>query len=185
MNNHEQLTPAEQEAFEALKQPVQPDIQLEDRVVNALKKEKLISTNSVWKGWTLKIAASITLLAAGIIIGKIIYSPMETQSQFNYMLVLYEDNRFTPSDPEEMFMEYSKWMTGIQEQGVTIDGQEMKPSSLFLEPDGSQVTTDSKRRVGGYFVINAGSLDQAMKIARDSPHLKYGGSIEVKEFMIR
>lgn len=185
MNNQEQLTPAEKEAFEALRQPVQPDIQLEDRVVNALKKEELIRAGSGWKQWALRIAASIALLAAGIIIGKITYSPMETTSQFNYMLVLYEDSRFTPSDPEEMFTEYSKWMTGIQEQGVTIDGQEMKPTSLFLEPDGSQVTTENERRVGGYFVINAISLDQAIKIAKNSPHLKYGGSIEVKEFMIR
>ncbi|MBL6445077.1 hypothetical protein JMN32_02080 [Fulvivirga sp. 29W222] len=185
MNNHEQLTPAEKEAFEALRQPVQPDIHLEERIVKRLKDENLISKTPAWKDWGLKIAASIALIAVGIIIGKIIYPPMETQSQFNYMLVLYEDGRFTPSSPEEMFTEYSKWMEGIQEQGVTIGGQEMKPSSLFLEPDGTQVSDDNVRRVGGYFVINAGSLDQAMKIAQDSPHLKYGGSIEVKEFMIR
>ena len=185
MNNHEQLTPAELEALEALKQPVQPDIHLEERIVDALKKEKLIRRGSNWKSWVLRIAASLALIATGILIGKTIYSPMETESQFNYMLVLYEDSRFAPSSPEEMFTAYSKWMTGIQEQGITIDGQEMKPSSLLLEPDGKQVISDPERRVGGYFVISADSMDQAIEIARDSPHLKYGGSIEVKEFMIR
>lgn len=185
MNNHDELSPMEREVFERLRQPVQPDIQLEERVVNRLKQEGLIRKNREWVSWVLKIAASVALLAAGIFIGKIIYRPMEAQSQFNYMLVLYEDGRFKPSNPEEMFAEYSIWMTGIEEQGVTIDGQEMKSTSLFLESDGSHEAADNERRVGGYFVIKANSMDQALKIARDSPHLKYGGSIEVKEFMIR
>jgi hypothetical protein len=40
---------------------------------------------------------------------------------------------------------------------------------------------DSARGVlAGYFIIGAASLEEARSIARDCPHLKYGGSVEIR-----
>jgi hypothetical protein len=34
--------------------------------------------------------------------------------------------------------------------------------------------------IGGYFIIRARNMDEAMKIATECPHLKYGGKIDIR-----
>ena len=38
-------------------------------------------------------------------------------------------------------------------------------------------------RVGGYSIVNAASLDEAVALTQGHPHVKFGGSIEVCETM--
>lgn len=187
MNSHEELTPQEQAVLQQLQQPVQPDNTLEEITVQRLKNENLLNTKKInYMIWSMGIAASLLLLVAGVFIGKMIFSKSASEiPSFNYMLVLYEDARFNPEEPEAMFNEYSAWMQNIEQQGITIDGQEMKPSSVLIEQNGIVQSSDAEKKVGGYFVLNASSMEEVVAIAKNSPHLKYGGTIEVKEFMIR
>jgi hypothetical protein len=37
--------------------------------------------------------------------------------------------------------------------------------------------------IGGYVIIKAVSLDEAVKIAQDCPNLLYGGKVEVRSVM--
>ena len=185
MNNQDTLTPAEERAFESLRDQMMPDTVVEQNIINTLHNKGLLVKRRSY-GWVMKVAATLLLLAIGFVAGLYFTSASSEQSDFNYMLVLYEDESFTPGEPQAMFEEYSKWMTAIYEQGIAIDGQEMKPASIMLSSETTQTVKRAEgKTVGGYFVLKAKSLEQAVAIARDSPHLKYGGVVEVKEFMIR
>ena len=61
-------------------------------------------------------------------------------------------------------------------------------SGRFLRPDGSggvQVLdgpfSETKELVGGFYLVRADSYEAATALADDSPHLRYGGTIEIRE----
>ena len=37
--------------------------------------------------------------------------------------------------------------------------------------------------VGGFFIINANSLEEAVEIAKDCPDYEYNGSVQVRQVM--
>ena len=69
------------------------------------------------------------------------------------------------------------WMTYFEKMGNKIaDGG---------APIGPQKSVGGHAaiRVGGYSIINAASLDEAVALTAGHPHVKFGGSIEVCETM--
>ena len=49
-------------------------------------------------------------------------------------------------------------------------------------PDGTMSTVDPGNApvIGGFFLIRADNVDTALETAHASPHLKYGGTIELR-----
>lgn len=179
MINENELSGEEKDLLEKLK-GIKPPKEMEEETILKLKNEGLIQSQSKMI-WVYRVAAAMAFFALGYSVFP--YLNSNESPSYNYMLVLYEDANFKPGAPEDMFDEYSHWMQSIYQSGMAIDGQEMKPSSLLLE--GTEVKNEASKRVGGYFVLSANSEQEAIRIAQSSPHLKYGGTIEVKEFMIR
>ncbi|MTI41250.1 YciI family protein [Fulvivirga lutimaris] len=179
MIDENELSEEERDLFEKLK-GIKPPIEMEEETISKLKSEGLIQSHNKMI-WVYRVAAALAFFVLGYAVFPYLNSSEEPD--YNYMLVLYQDTNFNPGPPEEMFDEYSHWMQSIYQNGMAIDGQEMKQPSLLL--DGADVSNNATRTVGGYFVLSASSQDEAVKIAQSSPHLKYGGTIEVKEFMIR
>ena len=73
--------------------------------------------------------------------------------------------------------------TPLVELGVAADDPRAIAS---VARDGQVRVTDgpyseTKEVLGGYYIIEAGSYDQAIERSRDCPHLEYGGTIEVRE----
>jgi hypothetical protein len=130
--------------------------------------------------WAAVVASVITAYFIGD------YSP-QNESLYNYMIILQEDENFQPGDPMEMFTEYRDWMIAMNEQGVQITGQELKNESVLVSPEDEPVyfEGETEPKVTGYFIFNASSMDEAIEVAKQSPHTRYGGTIQVKEFMIR
>lgn len=97
------------------------------------------------------------------------------------------DNRNAPS-PEEMQANMGRWMDwlgNIAAQNKLIDkgnrlhadGKVVKPNNMVT--DGPY--TEVKENVGGYSLIKAGSIEEAVEIAKGCPVFVYGGSVEVRE----
>ena len=101
-----------------------------------------------------------------------------------YMLLLHEDKDFAPGDQMEMFEEYKAWMENTFAKGIKITGQELKDEATLVKGEELK-TINSDVRTTGYFLVEANSLDDAIKVAQENPHIKYGGSIEVKPYMVR
>ena len=111
-----------------------------------------------------------------------------------YMLLIY-----TPSDAPEgtqeereaMFAEYGRFTQRVQDAGAYVAGDPLEPThtaTTVRAPDGETLTTDgpfaeTKEWLGGYYKIEAESLDQAIEWASQIPAAKYGGSVEVRPVM--
>jgi hypothetical protein len=110
----------------------------------------------------------------------------------NYMLLLHSDlNRPRPSSPNEfaaVMKAYMAWTDKIRAEGHYKSGQKLADDAgKVLRPSGGRVTTtdgpyaESKEMLGGYYVISAKDYAEACAVAAGSPHLTFGGRIEVRE----
>jgi hypothetical protein len=77
---------------------------------------------------------------------------------------------------QERVSEYRNWAIGLRKAGADIRGEKLKPEGRRLGSAGP-----GEAPLGGYFIVSAKDWSAAMEIARSCPHLKHGGTIEVRE----
>ena len=88
-----------------------------------------------------------------------------------------------PSSQEEgqkNFAKYMEWLKSLGDSAVSP----MNPfkGTQTISPDGSVVDGSSKAMTG-YTIIEADSIDSAVKTAKDCPFLEVNGTIEVSEMV--
>jgi hypothetical protein len=87
-----------------------------------------------------------------------------------------------------MVAEYSAWREGLAERGALLASNLLDAATgveLRGMPSGVAVTegvphSASGEYVSGYYLVAAADLSSARELARTSPHLRYGGSIELR-----
>ena len=107
----------------------------------------------------------------------------------DFMLIMVWDREGSSFDPA-VFAEMGEFAGGLAKQGKLKGGSPLKPEAEGARIRGvasSAVVTDgpfteTKEIVGGYFIIECESRDEAIEIARRCPHAKVG-PVEVREVM--
>lgn len=105
------------------------------------------------------------------------------------MLILFEDeNVYDEFSPEEMQKEIERHYRWIEELGDHhLSGEPLeKPAKTIKGSD--KIITDgpyieSKELVSGFYILQAGSFDDAVELAKGCPVLRLGGTVEVREIM--
>lgn len=114
----------------------------------------------------------------------------ETSTGPKYALFLFEDASYqVPAEGQLMnrVREYGGWAREIAGSGRYVTGEKLADDGRFCRLEQGTLTAagpqaDAKRGVlAGYFVIGASSLDEAMEVAKSCPHLKYGGTVEIRQ----
>jgi hypothetical protein len=83
-----------------------------------------------------------------------------------------------PADPSQLVAEYRAWAQQLAREGRLVSAEKLADDSgRWLGP---QADTTPAAAIGGYFLIRAEHYDEALRIARESPHVRYGGTIEVR-----
>ena len=193
-----ELGSAERKAFESLGREKKPPGFLEDETVNSLKRHGLIRARRPSRRFhPVAVAASLIILfAAGFGLGVFtekgsFATQEETQPSPEFLLVLWEFPKQESEPTHEEIMnrvrEYSLWAKSLQETGNLIAGKKLTDDIRLLGKTGGPLNTSERsfrsveRGIGGYFLIRAESFDQALRIARACPHLRYGGEIELRK----
>lgn len=193
--SEEHLSEAEKKLFEALEKEKAPPKHIEKNIITQLEQEDLIKkaiTMSNYMKWAASLAASVLLFMGGMYYERANSENINTSAMIEieptkgYILLLHEDANFAPGDPMAMFEEYKSWMENTFNRGVKITGQELKQEATLVK-SGTEETfpEDAETKTTGYFLVEAGSLKEAVAVAKENPHVKYGGSVEVKPFMVR
>ncbi|HJR63686.1 MAG TPA: YciI family protein [Gemmatimonadaceae bacterium] len=111
----------------------------------------------------------------------------DSRSQF--LLLLHErpaTRAIAPDELPRVVAEYAAWAGALRQEGVLVAGEKLTDDPgrwVVPSPDGSHARSGPESAagaIGGYFVIAADSYDDAVRIARECPHLRYGGEIEVR-----
>jgi hypothetical protein len=118
---------------------------------------------------------------------------MSTQTKNEYMLIFRDTDWHKGLSPEECQQVASQWMAWfnrLREQGIVTAGSPLEPTGKIVSGKGGRVIADgpfaeSKEAIGGYFLLTADSLDQAVTFAAECPGLPYGAKVEVRPVMER
>jgi hypothetical protein len=111
-----------------------------------------------------------------------------------YMLLIYDREtdwaKLAEKDRGAMFKEYGAFTESLKKNGNLRAGNALQPvtsASTVRVRDGKTVTTDgpfaeTREQLGGYYLIEAKDLDEAISIAARVPSAR-SGSIEVRPIM--
>ncbi len=109
-----------------------------------------------------------------------------------YMVLIYEPDGSTrtPAEWAEMMPAYMAYTEGLQAAGVMVDGAALADpgsATTVRVRDGKRTITDgpfaeTKEFLGGYYLLECATLDQALEHAAACPGAKRG-SIEVRPLM--
>jgi hypothetical protein len=111
-----------------------------------------------------------------------------------YMLLIHSEENGRPSDDvlQEMYAQYTKFTEDLRGSGAMVAGDELQPASTAKSVrvrDGKTLVTDgpfaeTKETLGGYYLIEAGSEQEALDWAARIPGAQWG-TIEVRPVVTR
>jgi len=105
-----------------------------------------------------------------------------------YMLLVYDTAGAWPElTEEEMGAVYSEY-AAVSQNKATKHSAQLKgteEAKTVRIKDGQTLVTDgpfaeTKEQLGGYYLVEASSIDEAAKLAEQIPSARFGGSVEVR-----
>ena len=108
-----------------------------------------------------------------------------------YLLLTHADEKaflaLSAQDRTELIQEYGGLTAALRESGAYVGGNQLQPTSTAATVrvrDGEQVVTDgpfaeTKEQLGGFYLIEAASFDEARAWAAKVPTARFG-SVEVR-----
>lgn len=106
-------------------------------------------------------------------------------------MLIFQGGMPPDQSPEKMQVQMGKWMAWINKLASTdqyVAGEPLLPGGKLVSGNnGKNVTdgpyTEGKEVVGGFFIINAKDLAEAVAISKECPDFEFGGSVQVRQVM--
>lgn len=108
-----------------------------------------------------------------------------------YMLLIYLDEQaMTDEEREHCYVESAQLAQDLNSSGQYLDASPLHPVTTATSVrvrDGKRVVTDgpfaeTREQLGGYYLIDAGDLDEAIRIAERIPPARFG-TVEIRPVM--
>src|SRR6185436_14003238 len=94
-----------------------------------------------------------------------------------FVLLLYGGD--PPSGgASDRVQEYAAWARQLARSGYAVSGDKLRNLSRTV-PAGSEEPA-SGSSLGGYFVVEAAGMREAVEIAEQHPHVRHGGTIVIR-----
>jgi hypothetical protein len=113
-----------------------------------------------------------------------------------YMMLVYKDEKawdaMSLQERGEVFRQAAEYGEGLRKAGVVQAGDPLEPTATAATlrmKNGKPVVTDgpfaeTKEQLGGYMIVEARDVDEAISIAAANPLLRAGLSIEVRPIRV-
>jgi hypothetical protein len=109
-----------------------------------------------------------------------------------YLLLLHDDNipDLSPEEMQKLIEDYGAWAGEMAEKGHLLSGEELIPKPVSIKMKNKQIVidgpyTESKEGIGGFFIIQASTMEEAVNLTKSCPHIGYGGRIVIREMVLR
>lgn len=126
--------------------------------------------------------------AGGYFFGRSQPLSQSASGAFPQFALLVKADDIPPADGSQPFKEYSAWVRNLKKERWA-DGEALhgKAWRLHRSAAGGAVETlphelkTSPDELSGYFLFEAATAEEALKIASTCPHLNYSGTLELRE----
>ena len=93
----------------------------------------------------------------------------------------------SPNDAQSNMQKWMLWIETLSKSGRYLSGEPLEPRGKIVSGSKKLVTdgpfAEGKELVGGYFIIHAKDLDEAVELAKDCPDFELNGKVEVRPVM--
>jgi hypothetical protein len=120
----------------------------------------------------------------------IISSNLNYKIMQDFMFIFRGGSDTSGISPEEMQKHMQKWFQWVEElraKNIYVAGEALTPTGKTISGKKALITdgpfAESKELVGGFFVVKAASLEDAIEIAKGYPDFVFNGAVEVREVM--
>ncbi len=195
-NTEKELTPEEKALLNLPDQGAELPPYLYTKIVQAMKTEALLPPSRPLLTWSLQgILTALLVLAIVSVLG---YWAGKTTLQnaapiavaetgkAKFVLLVHNDD-LPAADPMQQVKEYGTWLHNIREKRVA-DGEHLHSGGWVLsKAESGNVNVEAKsefpgrQEIGGYFIFEAESPDEAVRVAQTCPHLNYKGTLELRQ----
>jgi hypothetical protein len=108
----------------------------------------------------------------------------------NEFILFFRNTNWTqglsPEQIQQVMGQWKGWYEGLSSQGKVKAGHPLEREGKIVSGKNGRVVADgpfaeSKEAVGGYFLLEVGSMEEAVTIAKNCPGLPYGCVVEVRQ----
>jgi hypothetical protein len=98
----------------------------------------------------------------------------------------YDQLDMSAADAQAQMQKWFTWVGELKNKGVYVDGRPLTSTRGKVVSGVKQLVTDgpfteSKELVGGYFIIKANNMEEAIAATKGFPDYALDGSIEIRE----
>ena len=109
----------------------------------------------------------------------------------NAYMLIFRGNEWhkglSPEEMQEISSQWMAWFKRLADEGRAVAGNPLEPKGKIVSGANAKVVdgpfAESKEAIGGYFLLQVNSLDEAVAIAKECPGLAYGAKVEVRPAM--
>jgi hypothetical protein len=93
----------------------------------------------------------------------------------------------SPQQIQESIKRYSAWAQKLRAEGKLASAEKLRDNTgMLLYRKKGRIVVDgpfaeTKETIGGYFIINAADMDEAIDISKECPAVSEGGMLELRE----
>jgi hypothetical protein len=84
----------------------------------------------------------------------------------------------------ENMQAWMQWMGDLSQKGILVGGEPLQPSGKQVNGTNKVVTdgpfVEAKEMVGGYLIVNAKDINEAVEISKGCPIFSENGKLEVR-----
>jgi len=116
---------------------------------------------------------------------------MNTENKKEYLLLFRGTDWSKNLSPEEMQNVIGQWMAWfkrLSEQGKVLGGSPLDTEGKVVSGKNGRTISDgpfaeSKEAIGGYFLLQVDTMEEAVAIAQQCPGLPHGAKVEVRHIV--
>jgi hypothetical protein len=114
---------------------------------------------------------------------------MNEQTNPTAHLLLFRGNVWqkglSPEQMQQIAGQWRAWFDRLNAAGKVMAGNPLENSGKLVSGKNGKVVADgpfaeSKEAIGGYFLLNVKTMEEALSIAKDCPGLSHGCTVEVR-----
>jgi hypothetical protein len=104
--------------------------------------------------------------------------------KFMYLFRGGMDSSLSPEAMQAQMQKWMQWMESLAKKGTLVAGEPLQNSGKQVAGKKKVVTdgpfAEAKEMVGGYLIVNAKDINDAVEISKNCPVFEFDGHVEVR-----
>ena len=113
------------------------------------------------------------------------FKTLRIMEKYMFLFAGGDASHLSNEDMQKHMQKWFAWVEKLTKQQRYVSGESLLPAAKKIVGPKKIVTdgpyAEGKEVIGGYFVVYANDMNEAVEMAKDCPDYQFGGVVEVRE----